>query len=263
MDNAAIISGYSVWMPYAEDCSQLIDNLKQGKRVARTPWFTSNEEAIKCGFKGNPSVATLKQVDDSALDLLSQLIDEALEQAMLDKHCLAGRNVRVYLTGIGPRIDGLDYKSFYNYNDVEDINLTQSITNLHASKMSQDTISSHLARKYRLQYLPPNMNCTSNSSLTAVHLATQGIEQGGIDLAIVLNCSKIKTQDIWFLETQSMLDSEQVQPFGENSKGVAFAEGFSALLLESAHHRRARQQSEGANDLHPNQRGPQQRCLLA
>ena len=85
MDNAAIISGYSVWMPYAEDCSQLIDNLKQGKRVARTPWFTSNEEAIKCGFKGNPSVATLKQVDDSALDLLSQLIDEALEQAMLDK----------------------------------------------------------------------------------------------------------------------------------------------------------------------------------
>ncbi|MCV5244756.1 beta-ketoacyl synthase, partial [Escherichia coli] len=89
------------------------------------------------------------------------------------------------------------------------------------------------------------MNCTSNSSLTAVHLATQGIEQGGIDLAIVLNCSKIKTQDIWFLETQSMLDSEQVQPFGENSKGVAFAEGFSALLLESAHHRRARQQSEG------------------
>ncbi|HGV2841647.1 TPA: hypothetical protein ACNCHY_004815, partial [Escherichia coli] len=23
MDNAAIISGYSVWMPYAEDCSQL------------------------------------------------------------------------------------------------------------------------------------------------------------------------------------------------------------------------------------------------
>ncbi len=45
VDNAAIISGYSVWMPYAEDCSQLIDNLKQGKRVARTPWFTSNEEA--------------------------------------------------------------------------------------------------------------------------------------------------------------------------------------------------------------------------
>lgn len=42
-----------------------------------------------------------------------------------------------------------------------------------------------------------------------------------------------------------MLDSEQVQPFGENSKGVVFAEGFSALLLESAHHRRARQQSEG------------------
>lgn len=42
-----------------------------------------------------------------------------------------------------------------------------------------------------------------------------------------------------------MLDSEQVQPFGENSKGVLFAEGFSALLLESASHRRARQRTEG------------------
>lgn len=139
-------------------------------------------------------MATLKQVDDSALDLLSQLIDEASNRQCWISIAPAGRNVRVYLTGIGPRIDGLDYKSFYNYNDVEDINLTQSITNLHAAKMSQDTISSHLARKYRLQYLPPNMNCTSNSSLTAVHLATQGIEQGGIDLAIVLNCSKIKTR---------------------------------------------------------------------
>ena len=245
MDNVAIISGYSVCLPYAEDCSQLIAHLKQGARVERKPWFGSDEEIIKCGFKGNPTVATLKHADDSALDLLSQLVDEALEQAMLDKHCLAGRNVRVYLTGIGPRVDGRDYKSFYNYNDVEDLNITQSITNLHASNLSQDRMSSQIARKYRLQYLPPNMNCTSNSSLTAVHLATQGIESGGIDIAVVLNISKIKTQDIWFLDTQSMLDSELVQPFGKNSKGVLFAEGFSALVLESARHRRARNRAGG------------------
>jgi 3-oxoacyl-(acyl-carrier-protein) synthase len=235
-----MISGYSICLPFAKDCSQLIYHLKQGNRVERKPWFTSDEEVIKCGFRGNTSVATLDHTDDSALELLYQMVDEALEQARLDKQVLSGRNVRVYLTGIGPRVDGLDFNAFYNHNDVEDITLTQSLTHLRVVNMSQDRVSSHLTRQYQLTYLPPNMNCTSNSSLTAVHLATWAIEQSGIDIALILNCSKIKTQDIWFLETQSMMDSELVQPFGENSKGVLFAEGFSALLLESARHRRAR-----------------------
>jgi 3-oxoacyl-(acyl-carrier-protein) synthase len=245
VDNAAIISGYSARLPFAEDCSQLINHLKKGKRVERQPWFTSDEEAIKCGFKGNTLVAKLEHTDDSALDQLYQRIDEALEHAMLDKGALSGTRVRVYLTGIGPRIDGLDYNTFYNKNDVEDITLTQSLTHLHVSNMSQDKVSSHIAREYQLKYLPPNMNCTSNSSLTAVHLSCQAIEHGGIDIAVILNCSKIKTQDIWFLESQSMLDSELVQPFGENSKGVLFAEGYSAILLESARHRRARNLTGG------------------
>lgn len=64
------------------------------------------------------------------------------------------------------------------------------------------------------------MNCTSNSAMTAMHLGCQAIEHGGVDIVLVVNCSKIKTQDIWFLDTQSMLDTHLVQPFGENSKGV-------------------------------------------
>lgn len=245
MNNAAIISGYSVCLPFAEDCSQLITHLRQGNRVERTPWFASDEEAIKCGFKGNTSVARLAQAGDSAPELLYRMVDEALEQAMLSQHALTGRNVRVYLTGTGPRVDGMDFNAFYHHNDVEDITLTPAIVQLHVANMSQDSVASQIARHYQLAFLPPNMNCTSNSSLTAVHLATQAIEHGGIDLALILNCSKIKSQDIWFLETQSMLDSEQVQPFGENSKGVLFAEGYSALLLESASHRRARNRPDG------------------
>ena len=66
MDNAAIISGYSVWMPYAEDCSQLIDNLKQGKRVARTPWFTSNEEAIFSAIRQAVAFAKAGVIDEIA-----------------------------------------------------------------------------------------------------------------------------------------------------------------------------------------------------
>lgn len=93
--------------------------------------------------------------------------------------------------------------------------------------------------------ISPNMNCTSNSAMTAVHLGCQAIEHGGVDIVLVVNCSKIKTRDIWFLDTQSMLDTHLVQPFGENSKGVLFAEGYSAILLENARHRRARKAGSG------------------
>lgn len=240
MNNAAIISGFGSCLPFAENSVQLIQNLKLEKRVRSQLWFKSDDEAIKCGFDGNKQVAMLHRRDDSALDLLYRLIDDALNQASLDAQYLAGSNVRVYLTGIGPRIDALHFKNFYNKNDVEDIHLSKSLTQLHVENMSQDNLAGHLARKYHLQYLPPNMNCTSNSSLTAVHLGCQAIEHNGADLVLVINCSEIKTQDIWFLSSQSMLDSHIVQPFGENSQGVLFAEGFSVLLMESAGHRQAR-----------------------
>jgi 3-oxoacyl-(acyl-carrier-protein) synthase len=243
--NAAIISGFSSCLPFAEDSLQLIHNLKRGMRVETKGWFRSDNEAIKSGFTRNIQMATLDHTDDNVFDLLLRLIDDALGQAALEAHCLAENNVRVYLTGIGPRVDGMVFKSFYNKNDVEDIHLSKSLMQLHVENMSQDRLAGDLARQYRLRYLPPNMNCTSNSSLTAVHLGCQAIEHNGVDLVLVVNCSKIKTQDLWFLTTQSMLDSDPVQPFGENSKGVLFAEGFSVLLLESARHRRARQHSGG------------------
>lgn len=240
MERKAIISGYSVCLPYAENSAQLIANLKQGKRVELSNWFKSDAEAIKCDFSGNKRGAKLGHVNDSDFDLLYRLIDEALGQAALDKRCLSGNNVRVYLTGIGPRVDGIDYKYFYEYNDIEDVTMTRSVRKLCTANMSQDRVSATLAQKYRLKYLPPNMNCTSNSALTALHLGAQAIEKGGIDLALVINISKVKTQDIWFLSTQSMLVTEVVQPFGVNSKGVIFAEGYSVMLLESERHRRAR-----------------------
>lgn len=245
MDRTSIISGYSVYLPFADSSTQLINNLKRGERVRLSPWFKSDTEAIKCGFNGNKQVAKLQQAKDSDVDLLQRLIDNALLQAGLDESCLAGENVRVYLTGIGPRVDWMDYKAFYDQNDVEDIKCTPSIAQLCVANMSQDNLSRTLANRYSLKYLPPNLNCTSNSALTAIHLSSQAIERGGIDLALVINISKIKTQDIWFLSTQSMLDSSIVQPFGRNSKGVNFAEGYSVLLLESSHYRQARYVSGG------------------
>ncbi|WP_160623557.1 beta-ketoacyl synthase N-terminal-like domain-containing protein [Mixta intestinalis] len=247
MSNATMIAGYSVCLPFAENSHALIEQLRQGKRVEKTRWFKTDDEAIKSGFKYNRYVARLQCNSDlkSVLALLDRLIDNALVQAGLDKTCLSGENVRVYLTGLGPRTDARDYKNFYDRNDIEDVKLVTSVMNLHVEKMSQDGVSHHIASRYRLKYQPPNMNCTSNSALAALHIGRKAIEQGDIDLVMVINCSEIKTQDCWFLENNGMLDSEVVQPFGENSKGVLFAEGYSVMLLESGRHRRARQRFDG------------------
>ncbi|EIV2082364.1 beta-ketoacyl synthase [Klebsiella aerogenes] len=245
MNERAIISGFSVCLPYAENSSLLIESLKQGKCVNLSPWFASDNQAIECGFSGNTNIAKLKQNNDSALDHLYRLIDEALLQAGLNDDCLKGDRVRVYITGIGPRVDVMDYRNFYNYNDMEDVSVTSSIKNLAVKNMSQDSFSYNLAKKYELSYLPPNMNCTSNSSLTAIHLATRAIEKNGIDLALIINISKIKYQDLGFLVSQGMLDSEIVQPFGVNSNGVLFAEGYGVMLLENQRHRLGRGKSPG------------------
>lgn len=232
MENAALISGYSLALPYANHPEQLMNNLRQGMCVNTAPWFASEEEAIKCEFKRNVSVARLNATKESDLDLIYRLIEEAMAQAGLTSAALAGESVRVYLTGLGPRIDAMDYKSFYDKNDIEDVALSASIKNLHVRNMSQDYLAFKLAEKYRLQILPAAMHCTSNSALTAIHLGCQAIERGGLDLVCIINCSKINTQDIWFLENQSMLASKVVQPFGKNSQAVLFAEGCSVMLLE-------------------------------
>ncbi|NDJ55912.1 beta-ketoacyl synthase [Enterobacteriaceae bacterium 4M9] len=245
MGNATIISGYSVRLAFAEDDEALIDNLKQGLGVKKTYWFESDAAAIRCGLKENKFAARVPVDSDGVFDVVCGLVGRALEQAMLDEHCLSGDNVRVYLTGLGPRVDVIDYAAFYDHNDIEDVTLTKSVQGLHVSKMSQDKLASAIAKRFALKYLPPNMHCTSNSSLSAVHLGCQAISNGGVDLVLVINCSQIKTQDMYFLESQSMLDGDIVQPFGEGSKSVLFAEGFSALLLESERHREARQVKGG------------------
>lgn len=242
---AAMLSGYSVCLPFAKDGERLIHNLKQGQCVNKSYWFESDEAARKYGFDRNKLIAKVTHDYGSTSDLVCDLIEQALDNAMLDKQCLAGENVRVYLTGLGPRVDVIDYVLFYDHNDIEDVKLTPSVKNLHVSNMTQDKLAHHIAQTYQLKYMPPNLHCTSNSALSAIHLGIQAIESGDIDLVLVINCSEVKTQDIRFLDSQSMLDSDTVQPFGEASQGVLFSEGFGAMVLESDHHRRARGQSGG------------------
>lgn len=240
MDNATIISGYSARLAFTDNCDELINNLKQGKIAATEYWFASEQAAVKCGIKDNKRVARLALHTQSLTERVCGLIEQSLEHAMLDAHCLSGGNVRVYLSGLGPRVDVIDYKAFYDHNDIEDLSLNKSITHLHVAKICQDKLAHDIARKYRLRYMPPNLQCTSNSSLSAVHLAIQAIGSGDIDLVVVINCSQITTQDIAFLAGQSMLDSEDVQPFGETSKSVLFAEGQCGMVLESVRHRHRR-----------------------
>lgn len=236
-----MIAGYSLCLPFASSHHELIANLRQGKQVATRAWFNSDSDAIKGGFKRNWRYAPLPSDQQSLFARLLALIDHALEQARLDQRCLSGEKVRVYLTGQGPRVDAKAYKSFYDRNDIEDIKLTPAVKQLHAANMSQDRLAHQLAQRYGLRHLPPNLNCASNSALAALHIGSQAIEKGGVDLIMVIGCAEIKTQDLWFLESQSMLASEEVQPFGERSNSVLAAEGLCVMLLESRRHRAARQ----------------------
>lgn len=238
--NAALIAGYSLCLPFADSSEALIANLRQGKRVAACGWFASDEDAVKSGFKRNRQFARLPPEPAGLFARLTRLIDRALTQAQLDKSCLTGERARVYLTGLGPRVDARAYKSFYDRNDIDDLRVTPSIAQLQIASMSQDRLSQQLAQHYNLRYLPPNLNCASNSALAAVHIGCQAIEQGGVDRVMVINCSEITTQDFWFLETQHMLESDSVQPFGAQSNSVLFADGFCVMLLESRRHRAAR-----------------------
>ncbi|OTG86204.1 beta-ketoacyl synthase [Acinetobacter sp. ANC 4558] len=245
MNNATIISGYSANLAFAPNCDELIGNLKQGKSVTKEYWFESERIAYKFGLNENKCIARLKSSNKSCFEEISQLIDQALEQAMLKKQSLSGENVRVYLTGLGSRIDIIDYLSFYDHNDLEDVTLNKQIKNLHAAKNNQDALAHQIAKKFNLKFNPPNLNCTSNSALSAVHLAIQAINGGEIDLVVVINYSKIATQDIKFLANQSMLESTAVQPFGEDSRSVLFTEGNCVMIFESAKHRQARGLNHG------------------
>ncbi|ALH95778.1 beta-ketoacyl synthase N-terminal-like domain-containing protein [Acinetobacter equi] len=237
MDHSAIISGYSSYLAFAESTEDLIQSLKQAKQVAQENWFKSESIAEKCGITGNKRVAKLKPNNKSMFEHICDQVQFSLNQAMLDEHCLAEENVRVYLTGLGPRVDVIDYSAFYDHNDIEDVTLTKPVQNLHMAKKSQDDLAYKIAKKFKLKYNPPNFQCTSNSSLSAVHLAIKAIESGDIDLVLIINCSLMTTQDIKFLANQSMLDSAIVQPFGEESKSVLFAEGYCSIILESEKHR--------------------------
>lgn len=245
VDNAAIISGYSARLAFAQSSVALNDGLKAGRCVSKARWFSSDEAARQCGLSNNGFVARLPAPVKEAGAWVSELITEALTHAGLDKHSLSGENVRVYLTGLGPRVDVIDYLAFYDHNDVEDVTLTRSVQNLHVANMSQDKLAHHVATAFDLKYLPPNLHCTSNSSLAAVHLGIQAIESGNVGVVMVVNCSLITTQDISFLTSQGMLGDGNVQPFGANGQGVLFAEGGCVMLLESARHRHARQMPDG------------------
>ena len=241
MNNAAIIAGHSLFLPFASSSEALLARLRQGEEVATSGWFRSDAEAVRGGFQKNRRCARLPATRESLFGRLNRLIADALAQAGLDKSALAGENVRVYLSGLGPRVDVKAYKNFYDRNDIDDLKLTPSVTQLQAANMSQDRLAQQLAQEYSLRYLPPNFNCASNSALAAVHLGCQAIEKGGVDLIMVIGCAEITTQDLWFLESQSMLESEAVQPFGMQNHGVLFAEGAGVMLLESPRHRNARQ----------------------
>lgn len=239
-----MLSGFSLRMPYAQDDLTLIANLRQGQSLQRSFWFESDRVACASGLKKNVAAARLSHPFTDEEELVCHLIGDALVNAGLSPESLSGERVRVYLTGLGPRVDRQDYGLFYDHNAIEDLKIQTRITRLHATNLAQDRLGHRVARKYALCRMPPCLHCSSNSALAAVHLGIQAINSGEIDIVLVVNGSAVATQDLVFLDSQSMLDGERTQPFCEESRSVLPSEGFAALVLESERHR-ARRTAEG------------------
>ncbi|WP_392565888.1 beta-ketoacyl synthase N-terminal-like domain-containing protein [Utexia brackfieldae] len=246
MNNVAMLTGYDLCLAYAKDYEQLISHLKQSKVADKTNWFGSDRAVKQFGLAVNQPVAKFSDERYDVFAMICQIIDNTLRRAGVAKSALASKNVRVYLTGLGPRADAMDYAAFYDHSDVEDMKRQSGLKNLHTTKISQDKLAAQLVKAYQLRYLPPNIDCASNSSLTGVHLAIQGVEKGGLDLVLVVNCSQIKTQDVNFMGVRLKLDNDTaVQPFGKENNNVFGSEGFSAVLFENQAHFNARQGQEG------------------
>ena len=241
MTDKTILSGWEINLPTINDFNELINKLTANECVQENKWFNDEDLVTELELYGNPSVVTYHNKPHTLDFFLKELIDKSLKKAKLDKTKLQGRRVRFYLAGHGMRTDLNNYQGFYNKNDVEDINYSPSIKKLHAKYYAQDHLANELLRYYGLTWPPISIYGTSNSALMATHIGNKAINNGELDVVVVISWLDIYLQDILFIDGQDMLVQEYAQPFSLASDGAILSEGYAVLILESESHLNKRQ----------------------
>ncbi|HEE8951927.1 MULTISPECIES: beta-ketoacyl synthase N-terminal-like domain-containing protein [Providencia] len=236
MSDKTILSGWEINLPTINDFNELITQIAANECVLENKWLNDEDLVAELELSGNPSVVTYHNKPYALDCFLKKLIDKSLKKAKLDKMQLQGRRVRFYLTGHGMRTDLNNYQGFYDKNDVEDINYSPSIKKLHARHYAQDHLANELLRYYGLTWPPISIYSTSNSALMATHIGSKSINNGELDIVVVISWLDIYLQDILFIDGQDMLVQEHAQPFSPVSDGAILSEGYAVLILESESH---------------------------
>ncbi|MFC5429750.1 beta-ketoacyl synthase N-terminal-like domain-containing protein [Paraburkholderia denitrificans] len=238
-----VVRGYSIQSLFADSTDGLIAGLSEGRHVASTPYFATDEEVERLRLPVNPShvpfLRMSKKVRTLGVDYLRKTIEKAIAQTLqmsgLDEACLRGKDVRVYLPGHGARVDLLDCAGYRDRNDEEDLLFFPSIKQLSAASYGQDVLAHGLVRRYGLSWPPVPVNSASSSSSSAVHLAHQAIRSGEIRLALVVGWMQYAMQDMLSLGAQGLLACSGVnppQPFSMKGGGILPADNVVGILLQ-------------------------------
>lgn len=237
------IAGGDIHCRFATDAADYLQGLSAGRVVEAVPYFTADTDLQQLKLSENPLCAPLPEQrqaqsglsETQVLQLLIRVIDTTLSQSGLTADQLRSKRVRVYCIGSGLRSNLVDFLSYMDRNDPEDLLFFPEIKNLHAAAHAQDRLHCQLVRHYQLAWPPVPVLAASSSAMAALHMAQAAIRSDQIDLALLCGWSDLPFQEMLFFATQNLLTAKFASPFCGDDRLLP-ASSVCALLLESEQH---------------------------
>jgi acyl transferase domain-containing protein/surfactin synthase thioesterase subunit len=193
-----------------------------GRMHARAAAFVDDIDSFDAAFFG---ISAREAIDmDPQQRLLLEVVWSALEDAGLPPRSLAGSRTGVYLA-----LSSDDYAHASNHSgDAKRITAYSALGN--ARSIAAGRIS------YVLDLAGPCMQIDTacSSSLTGIHLASEALLRGEIDLAIVAGASLIVSphSSVAFSKLRALSADGRCKPFDARADGYGRGEGVAALVLK-------------------------------
>lgn len=242
--SSIVISGGAIISGYAQTLSSLIEKLANGESANSSPWFQHQRDLENFRLDFNPAYIPHDWGKLTHFKRIEKVIGSALVSANLEESILSQDNperVGVYLIGNGVRPNNTDFMAYQDRNDEEDLLFFPKIKTLHAKNYAQDGLINDLVNRYKLANSPISIYCASNSSMSAVHLASKLLRSQQLDRVLIVGWMDILAQDIVFMTGQGMLGEGQSQPFSligniPSTNTCLPADNCVAMMLESREH---------------------------
>ncbi|KAL8352513.1 hypothetical protein RB601_002706 [Gaeumannomyces tritici] len=151
--------------------------------------------------------------------LLLECTFEALENAGIPKHHIAGRNVGVFIGGSFP-----EYES-HLFRDSDTIPMHQATGCAYAMQ------SNRISHFFDLRGPSFTSDTACSSSTVAVHLACQSLRAGESSLALVGGCHLNMLPEFWISFSTCRLLSDSGKSMAFDSRGTGFGRGEGCAMI--------------------------------